>query len=263
MNKIKNNNKLKFIIPFIIFLASLSYGTYYIYDNYYATKNFTPEVKKIIKENKKVQDKKSTEQNTTVQNTETYTNTLPNYRQQYNNSYITGKLTIPGVKIDSLVTRASNNIYYLNHDIYNNYNFLGTPFFDYRNTNLVTDRQINIYGHNTEIEKYYNSLPFTNLESYNDYNVFTNVKDITLDIDEKRLHFNVIAVKIINNSDNEHMKLVFYSDDDFLNHINKLLNNTVYKDNVSITASDRILVLQACHFNPKGTYILIIAKEVK
>ncbi len=257
MNKVIKKNKFKFLVLFVFLLITVSFGSYYFYENY-VENDLSPEVKEIIKKNKS--KKKVTKEEDDEQ--QTYENHLPQYRNEYNNSYIAGKLVIPELKINSLITRASNNNYYIDHNIYNAYDVLGNPFFDYRNMNLSTDRQINIYGHNTENEKYYDALPFTNLEAYTDVNVFSNVKNIVLEIDEKKLQFQVIAVKIITEDDNEHMKLIFYSDEDYLNHVNKLLNNTLYKDDEKIASTDRLLVLQACHYNPIGSYILIIAKEI-
>ena len=246
-NTKKTNKKLQFLIPLIIFLISLSICFYYIYTNYIKV-DLSNEVKEIIKNNK--QEKVPKDEQEPKQ--EEYINQLPNYRNQYNNQYIMGKITIPQLKIDSLITRASNNSFYLDHNLYNAYDVLGTPFFDHRNINLISDKQINIYGHNTQNEKYYDQLPFTNLEAYT---------DIYLDIDEKEIHYKVFSIKIVTNNDNEHMKLIFYSDNDYITHINKLLTNSLYQDSINIEPNDRILVLQACHYNPIGSYLLVIGKE--
>ncbi len=262
MKEFLKKNKIKFLIAFTL-IISLTFTTYYIYTNNTPKETISPKVKEIIKKNKTNKNQNTNNDNKQIEKKDTYINQLPNYRNQYNNQSIFGKLVIPELEINTLVTKTNNNSYYIDHDIYNNYSILGNPFFDYRNKFLSTDRQINIYGHNTQSEKYYDSLPFTNLEAYTDENIFNTVKNIYLEIDERQLIFQVIAVKIITNNDNEHMKLVFYSDEDFLNHSRKLLDNTLFNDNTEITASDRLLVLQACHYNPKGSYLLIIAKEKK
>ena len=256
----KNKNKIikYLIIVFIIILIGLL--GYYFYDKYNNTK-MIPEVEKLVKEKKKnnYQDK-----NDNKKDIKNYVNNLPSYRQQYNNQFIMGRLEIPNLNIDSLVTRASNNEYYLNYNLYNQYDGLGAPFFDYRNTDLANAKQINIYGHNTRNEKYYSQLPFINLEAYTDENIFKNYKDIYLSIDEKQIHYQTVAIKIINDNQNEHMKVIFYSDEDYLNHINKLLQDTLYKeDNLEIGVNDKIIVLQVCHYNPPDTYLLVIGKETK
>lgn len=220
-----------------------------------------PNVEKLIEEKKK---KNYSDKDDNKYKVEDYVNTLPESRREYNNDDIIGRIEIPNLNINTLVVRTSNNVYYLNNNLYKQKDDKGTVFFDYRNRDLVNDKQINLYGHNTEYEPYLDKLPFVNLEAYNDKNIFDNYKDIYLSLDEKQVHYQVIAVKIVNNSDNEHMKVIFYSDEDFLNHTKKLLTNTLYiEDNLKISKDDRLIVLQACHYNPRNSYILIIGKEVK
>jgi sortase B len=245
----------------IIILLGISLGLlgYYVYDK--TTTKTIPKVDNLIKEKKKINYKDKDNNKIDVKE---YVNKLNDYRSQYGNSNIMGKLDIPNLGIESLIVRTSNNEYYLNYNLYNQYDGLGAPFFDYRNTDLANNRQINIYGHNTRNEKYFDQLPFINLEAYTDKNIFDNYKDIYLSIDEKQIHYEVIAIKIITNQDNEHMKVIFYSDEDYLNHVTKLLKNTLYKENnMTISKDDKLIVLQVCHYNPEGTYLLVIGKEKK
>ena len=57
------------------------------------------------------------------------------------------------------------------------------------------------------------------------------------------------------------MNLVYNSETDWLNHVNSLLSNTLYSDNVEISSNDHLLILQACTYKPKNSYILIICKR--
>lgn len=249
---------IRVIISILLLLTSLSLLGYYLYDEYKYS-HISPEVKKLIKEKKQNNFSDKDIQKPDVTN---YINELPTYRSEYGNEYIMGKLEIPNINIDTLVVRAKNNEYYLKHNIYNQYDELGIPFFDHRNENLSADKQINIYGHNTRVEKNRGKLPFVNLEAYLDKAIFDNYKDVYLSIDERKIHYEVIAVKIINKSDNEHMKLIFYNNDDFISHIDKMLSNTTYKqENLTYNYEDNFLVLQVCNYNPSNTYILIICKE--
>jgi SrtB family sortase len=254
-SKHKNNNLLKYLIIAVVTFLLVFTGLY-IYDNYLKKDSQIPSVDKLIKEKKKNNYKEEIEEDSTP-----YVNELPSLRLQYNNEYIMGRLEIPGVNINTLITRASNNEYYLNYNLYNQYDGLGVPFFDYRNTDLSNNRQINIYGHNTQNTKYLDSLPFTNLEAYVNKDIFDNNKTMFLSIDEKKIEYEIVAIKIITSEDNEHMKVIFSSDEDYLSHINKLLNNTLYKnDDLEITTKDKIIVLQVCHYEPANSYLLVIGK---
>lgn len=249
--------KLIFPISCMILLLSIFGYVTYVYFN--DKPSLSPIVKEIIDEHKKDNPDKPSEPSTEI-----YVNKLPLYRKQYNNNYISALLQIPSVKIDSLITRSGDNEYYLNHSLSNQYDEMGTPFIDYRNYDIDNNRQVNMYGHNTQYSKYYDRLPFTNLEAYTDQNVFNDCKDIYLSTDKNKYRYQVIAVKIVKNHDITHMKLIFKDDNDWLTHVKALLSNTMYLsvDPSSIKADDKLLILQACHYNPMNSYILIIAKRV-
>lgn len=254
----KYQNLFNYILIVFIF-SVLSVGLYYIYYNYIRKDKMAPQVEELVKEKKKKKYSDAQKDPIDVSN---YVNELPDYRAQYGNSEIMGRLEIPNMNINTLVTRAVNNSYYLNYNLYHQWDALGVPFFDYRNTDLANNQQINIYGHNTRNERFLSALPFTNLDAYVDKDIFNNYRDVYLSIDEKKIHYKAIAVKIIS-TDNEHMKVAFKNDVDFLKHMNRLLNNSLYKsEDSSITKNDRILVLQVCHYDPPDTYLLLICKEV-
>ena len=256
MKKTKN---IKIILIGIILFIVIATSSFYLY-NLYEKSNpkLTPGVKELIDEKKKSNYSKKEEPIIT----NNYINQLPEFRSQYNNPYIMGKLEIPNLNINTLVTRYTDNNYYLDNNLYNQRDGIGAPFFDYRNTDLKNNKQINIYGHNTTNPNIMDQLPFINLAAYIDENIFRNYKDVYLSIDEEQMKYKVIATKIIDGSDNEHMKLLFYSSEDYLNHVSKLLQRTMYKDSMlEITVDDSLLVMQVCHYNPPNTYLLIICKK--
>lgn len=258
--KRKKKKKNKFIFSLIVLALVFFAGCFCIYKTYFDnTGNLSPTVQEIIDEHHKNPDKEEEEEPQ-----QPYENLLPSFRQQYNNNYIAAQLQLPSVKIDTLITQAQNNNYYLNHNLYNQYDEMGTSFIDFRNHNIDTDRQVNIYGHNTQYSQYYDKLPFTNLEAYTDEGVFNNYKDVYFSTDLARYKYRVIAVKIVTNSDNEHMKVKFDDDNDWLQHTRKLLSNTMYidKEHSFVGINDKLLILQACHYNPMNSYILIICKRV-
>lgn len=254
--------KKRFFICLIILLVIiiLFFVVFFIYKKNNTIKKF-PNVEKILKEKEKVNYSDSKDSEIKVDN---YENILPSLRVQYNNPEIMGKLEIPNLNINTLVMRTNDNKYYLYYGVNHEFDKLGVPFFDYRNKDLANDRQINIYGHNTQNKDYYSKLPFVNLDAYSEKNIFDNYKDVYLSIDEKKMVYRVVAVKIIVNKSTEHMRLSFPDNIEYLHHINRLLDNALYvEDNLSIAIDDRILVMQVCHYNPPDSYLIVICKEVK
>ena len=190
-----------------------------------------------------------------------YTNEMPNFRTQYSNDNIKARIEVPGVGINSLVTRTNDNSFYLTKNYYNQTDGLGVPFFDYRNVNLEAAKQLNIYGHNTENNQFKDRLPFIKLLSFKDKNIFNTKKDIYLYTDIKKIEYEVVAIKITTKDDITHMQVNFQDSNDFLNHMNRLLQNTYYKDDfLVVDENDHFLVLQVCNYEPADTILLVIAK---
>ena len=83
-----------------------------------------------------------------------------------------------------------------------------------------------------------------------------------LSLDEGYYQYRVEAVKVVTASDPEHMKVIFYGNDDYVKHAQKLYQNTIYRRaDTTITVNDKLLVLQICNYNPKNSYLLVIGKQ--
>ena len=64
-------------------------------------------------------------------------------RKQYDNTDIVARIMIDNIKLDAIVTKTTNNDYYLEHDIYKNKSLTGNPFIDYRNSSdIAYDKQV-------------------------------------------------------------------------------------------------------------------------
>lgn len=172
------------------------------------------------------------------------------YKDYYLNEDIIGSLKINDTKIDTLLVKSNNNEYYLNHSINKEYDIKGSIFVDYR-TNL-NSKQINIYGHNS---KEYD-LPFKELEKYKDESFYDKHKIIEIWNGKEVINYEIFSVQIVANN-SEHMNI--NGNDE--NHLEKL-SNSIYNTGIVASTNDQILVLQTCNYNPKNTYILVIAKRV-
>jgi hypothetical protein len=84
-----------------------------------------------------------------------------------------------------------------------------------------------------------------------------------LSIDEGRYKYRVEAVKVVTAADPEHMKLIFFSEADFVNHATKLYQNTMYiREDTKVSKNDKLLILQICNYNPQNSYLIIIGKQI-
>ncbi len=181
-------------------------------------------------------------------------------RIKYDNDEVIAKLVIPEINLETVLTKTDNNDTYLEYNAYKKIDSYGNPFIDYRNgIPLDTQKQINIYGHNIRNEK----LPFSKLEYLLEREIFDSTKYLFLYTDNNLLVYNIYAIKVITEAENEHMRLLFADDNAYKTHLNKLLENTKYcRDNCNLDIEDDILVIQTCNFMPKDTYIIVIAKKI-
>lgn len=252
-------NLKEFLVALLIFFASIFifYATVYLVNinaNKDAKKNNTKTVEVIKKDEE--------EEEEVVPYVEPYVNNLPTYRDSYGNPNIVGMIEVPGVIGETLVTRSSDNDYYLDRNLWNQYDGIGAPFFDFRNTDLDNDKQINIYGHNSPNPQILNRLPLSNMINYLDPNIFNTYKDLYLYTETQKVHYEIIGAKVINKDNNYHMTIHFYDDDDFIQHTNYLLDGSTNRRDVKITKNDRILVLQTCYYTPPDSLVIIICKTV-
>ena len=247
-----------FLVSFLILVALLFsfYGVAYLFNNS-ENKNVKAVKKTEIKEKEKKKDKEKEKPYV-----EPYVNNLPIHRSYYGNNNIAGMILIPGLFGDTLVTRGEDNEFYLDRNLWNVYDGIGAPFFDYRNTDLDHDKQVNIYGHNSQNYSILDKLPLSKLISYLDANVFNTYKDLYLYTDTQQVHYEVIGAKVISKDNNFHMTIHFYYDNDFIDHTYALLDGSTNKRDVKITKKDRILVLQTCNYDPPDSLVIIICKTV-
>ena len=137
------------------------------------------------------------------------------------------------------------------------YNILPEVRANYGNPGIMGRLEVPNIGIDTYVARADNN------SYYLEYNYYNQRDGLGAPFDERQVHYRIIAIKIINDSDNEHMKIGFKSKEDFLNHANRLLQNSLYHEEpLKITAKDRLIVLQVCYYNPPDTYLLVIGKEV-
>lgn len=179
------------------------------------------------------------------------------YKKEFNNNDIIGRLIINSLDIDELLVQTTDNDYYLRRLLDGTYNVMGSMFVDYR-SDIESGRQINIYGHNSDIY----DLPFRKLLNYLDRDFFLNNRKILLENLNGTKTFEIFSVKVITD-DIEHTEILFDNDADFNEHIKKLRNNSLYDSHDEVSGTDQILVLQTCLINNTlGKYLIIIGRKV-
>lgn len=173
------------------------------------------------------------------------------------NNDIIGKLKITNTNIDNDILQGSDNDYYLTRDSLGVKNIFGSTFMDYRNT--FDDRKLLIYGHNSKTLK---DAPFHDLEKYIDYTFYKNNKYITLTLNNEKVIYEIFSVMVIPKSTTRHTKITF-NDKEWMEHLNWMIEESIYNTSVDVGLSDMILTLQTCYYEPENSYLIINARKVK
>lgn len=180
--------------------------------------------------------------------------TIDNYRKDYNNQDIIGELVIANSNFKEIVVQTNDNEFYLDHSVDRTYNRLGSIFMDYRN--MVDDRKIIIYGHNSE-DIY---TEFNLLENYLNFDYYREHQDIYFKTINNNYHYKVFSVFIVIN-DYRYINLNF-SDDEYNKHLKYLKEQSVYDTYIDVNDNDEIIVLQTCYFQPKNSYLVVVGKKL-
>lgn len=180
--------------------------------------------------------------------------TIDNYRKDYNNQDIIGELVIANFNFKEIVVQTNDNEFYLDHSVDKTYNRLGSIFMDYRN--MVDDRKIIIYGHNSE-DIY---TEFNLLENYLNFDYYREHQDIYFKTINNNYHYKVFSVFIVIN-DYRYINLNF-SDDEYNKHLKYLKEQSVYDTYIDVNDNDEIIVLQTCYFQPKNSYLVVVGKKL-
>lgn len=179
---------------------------------------------------------------------------IDNYRKDYNNQDIIGELVIANSNFKEIVVQTNDNEFYLDHSVDKTYNRLGSIFMDYRN--MVDDRKIIIYGHNSE-DIY---TEFNLLENYLNFDYYREHQDIYFKTINNNYHYKIFSVFIVIN-DYRYINLNF-SDDEYNKHLKYLKEQSVYDTYIDVNDNDEIIVLQTCYFQPKNSYLVVVGKKL-
>ena len=178
---------------------------------------------------------------------------------EFINKDIKGIIKIGNNLINVPIVQTDNNEYYVRHSVNKKYNVNGAVFIDYRNN--INSKKILVYGHSYRRNM---NRGFSNLFKYK-YKEFLNKNQIiTLNIDGKVSNWQIFSAMVVKYDDNQyiHTKVEFKDDNDFINHIKWIKDNSLYDTNVEVSPSDRILTIQTCYYEPEGSYFIINAREI-
>ena len=215
--------------------------------------------------NSRVQD--NVDDDVIIHYTETNTEVpdiLPEFQEMLSiNSKLIGWLTIDGTNIDYPVAQTSDNEYYLNHDLYQNYDRNGTIFLDCNCDVLKPSTNLILYGHHMQSGKM-----FGNLVKYADESYYNKHKYITFDTIYERGTYEVMYV--FRSHVFEETEIAFkyyqfydaYSDVEFASYMQEMSDMSLYDTGVTAVYGDRLLTLSTCDYQEANGRFVVVAKKI-
>jgi len=177
------------------------------------------------------------------------------------NSSTKGWIYVSGTNVNYPFVQHSNNKFYLNHSFDKTYNSSGWVFADYRNKLDGTDKNIIIYAHGRLDNSMFGSL--RNIVKKKWYNN-TNNHIVKISTETENTLWQVFSVYKIPTT-NDYIQTVFYSDEEYLNFLNKLKDRSKFNFKTTVSSTDQILTLSTCYddYDKVVLHAKLIKKEIK
>ncbi|MBO5161995.1 MAG: class B sortase [Lachnospiraceae bacterium] len=167
-------------------------------------------------------------------------------------------ITVPGTDIDyPILQHASDNSYYLMHNIDGSYGYPGCIYTENMNSKDFTDNNTVIYGHNMK-----NGSMFAQLHKFEDPDFFDANREVLIYLPGEVLHYTIFAAHIY---DDRHLLYSFeFTDPEvyqkYLDSIfsTRDMSANIDKD-ITVTTDDQIITLVTCIGSQPNNRLLVQA----
>ena len=159
------------------------------------------------------------------------------------NQDMVGWIIVPGTKIDYPVVQGKDNSHYLDHNFYDEKDFSGWLFMDYRNDAVNLNDNTIIFGHN----RFSSGVMFGTLQRLRKKAFFEKEENNyitynTMQHGYKWRIFSVYGIRVTN----DYLYNSFLTDDERLKFYNKLKKRSQIKFDVELNSKDKIITLSTC-----------------
>ena len=167
-------------------------------------------------------------------------------------------ITVPGTDIDyPILQHASDNTYYLMHNIDGSYGYPGCIYTENMNSKDFTDNNTVIYGHNMK-----NGSMFAQLHKFEDPDFFKENREVLIYLPDEVLHYTIFAAHIY---DDRHLLYSFdFTDPDaYQKYLDSVFNIRDMSANIdkdmTVTTDDQIITLVTCIGSQPNNRLLVQA----
>lgn len=190
----------------------------------------------------------------------------PSFSELYAaNRDFAGWISIPALNINYAVVQGDDNKYYERRDFYGNSTSYGVPFFDYRNSLHILDRNTIIYGHNMRRD----DKIFGTLEQYRTIDGFKKAPVMGMSTIYGDYTFKIYAVFISNSDrDDDNGNFLNYiftntTDEKFADFIAEIDKRKFYDTGVDINPTDKLLTLSTCCYDFSDARLVVVGRLLR
>lgn len=190
---------------------------------------------------------------------------LDEYKTLYSkNKRLIGWLKIDDTNIDYPVMQTSDNVYYLDHNLNQEYDKNGSIFMDRDCDVLKPSTNYIIYGHHMK-----NGSMFGKLDLYEDENYCKEHPYIRFDTIYEKGTYEVMYVFRSRVYSEEEIVFKYYqfidanSEQEFNSYMSEMAEMSLYDTGVTAEYGDQLLTLSTCDYQEKNGRFVVVARKIK
>ena len=174
------------------------------------------------------------------------------------NPDVVGYLKVNNTNVDYPVVLGTDNVYYLEHNLYKEYDQNGWIYMDFRNSVTSLNDNTIIYGHNM----YYSGVMFGTLHRVLNSNWQEDPTNLVISFNTayETMNWQVFSIYTIPKT-SDYLRVSFDNDNDKMNYINMIKGRSKKDYEQEVTANDKILTLSTCTGN--NARLVIHAKLIQ
>lgn len=236
-----NNNILKTCGYIIILIIAFTFG-YIFYDNYTSMEQVN-KINDEIKNNISLSD-----EDVNIKFNEEINNEKKTINKDVASVYLINPETVGWVKvnntnIDYPVVQATNNEYYLNHNIYRENDKNGWVFMDFRSDLVNLSDNVVLYAHN----RYYNGIMFGNLQNMMRYNWYSKEENQIISVKSlyNEYHYKIFSLYKVETT-LDYLQVIFPDKISKMKMFELIKSRSIYDFGITLNEDDKILTLSTC-----------------
>ena len=162
------------------------------------------------------------------------------------NKDVVGYLKVNNTNVDYPVVQSKDNVYYLEHNLYGEYDQNGWIYMDFRNTVTNLNDNTIIYGHNM----YYSGVMFGTLHRVQNANRQADPNNLIISFNTiyETMNWQILSIYAIPKT-SDYLRVNFDTPTDKMNYINMVKNRSKNDFHIEVNENDKILTLSTCTGN--------------